>query len=218
LEVVSVKTLASLKSSVAFDELWRMVSSERFLTALGLAWLATPTMFILIGLVFEGRLVPLWRHQARSFIPGDFLLGVTLATGWYLYPLVVSGSIWHDTRLWALALAVGVVLAYVWHTKIEAPNYEPHALKSPTKLYHDFGLYGVFGPLLFMIAVPAVFFTPGDVVTWPIKLVALLSFLGWVGCLVYDAMHLSPEDARQMHPGNWRHPEWITWLFTTRQE
>ncbi len=213
-----MQVLSSLQSLSVFDELWQMLISERFLTALGLAWLATPIMFVVIGLLLESRLVPLWRHQARSFIPGDFLLGVTMATGWYLYPRVANDGIWSSVWLWGAAFAVGIVLAYVWHEKIEAPNYEPRALKSPTKLYHDFGLYGVYGPLLFMIAVPAVFYTPWDVASWPVKIVALLPFVGWVACLVYDAKHLTPDDARQMHPGNWRAPDWVVWLFTTRHE
>ena len=208
-EVVSMLTDDGLRGSGDLGPLllvWDMISSPRFLTALMLAWLATPVLYVfLAGRVLEGRWVPLWEHQARSFFPGDVLLGVVMAAGWYFYEGLSKESFWRSGWLWLAAFVVGFALAYVMHKFVEAPNYEPRALRGPTKLYHDYGLYGVYGPILFMIVIPAIFYTPWS----PAKMIAVLAFGAWLYALWWDSEHLTAEDRQKMHPPDWKQPLWV---------
>lgn len=178
-----------------------MVSSGRFLTALVLAWIFTPGLFVLMGLVGESRLVPLVKNQSRAFMPGDLFLGWVFATGWYFHPEF-------DNLLLGIGLAVGGVGLVLMRSKFDGiNNYPIRALQSPTKMYHDYILYVGYTAALVSVAVPGVLTSSWDGVVLA-KVVALVAFAIWVIGLMIDGLDQGmPQKRPLMHPSDWQ-PIW----------
>lgn len=109
-----------------------------------LAWLLTPVAHCLVGLLLEGRIVPLWKGQWRSFFPGDIFLGV--AVGCLAAANCRAGAVSTLQRpVVHGAIAACTVLVAVVMTASEAKMLPITALLSPIKLYHNFVLYGGYG-------------------------------------------------------------------------
>lgn len=178
-----------------------MVSSERFLVALFAAWALTPVWFIVVGIICESRVVPLWRNQSRAFMPGDLALGVTFATGWYLHPRF-------DPTLLVIGLVAGVVLLCLMRRKFDGTNNYPlPTLRSPTKVYHDYVLYIGYVAALVSVAVPGILMS-----SWsdamPLKVIGLIAFVVWLSGLVADGLDPDmPRKRKLMHVSDWR-PIW----------
>ncbi len=117
------------------------------LVAAAIGAFVTPGMMILIALVFESRWMPLgYRKQFLSFFPGDLVLsvafGILVAAETYVKPGWYTDGLFGTT-----AILVGVVLGD-WFTLYFDPrtkDYAPRAMKSPTKIYHNYFVYGVYG-------------------------------------------------------------------------
>ncbi len=189
----------------------------RFISTLLVCWCITPGLFILIGLVLEGRLVPLdSKRQFLSFWPGDFFLGLMAAgllTAAQLLPersqpigvgalkLGHQSTAFHVFVLVA-ALAVAASLTYgEWR----GGAYPTAAILSPTKLYHNLALYGLYGYVIIttLVAVAA------DHSSWWF-LVALVPGLVWVGLVIADNSTSKEEMAHKAahaHVAKWQ-PFW----------
>lgn len=182
-----------------------MLLSDRFLVTLGVAWTITPLLFILIGVLFESRLVPLGRNQSRAFMPGDLALGVVLASGWYLFPQVSVTSVWRaDPLMLAISLVAGGLLCWAMRKRFDGPAYHPRALRSPTKVYHDFVLYIFYAAALIYVCVPSILTETswGEENLGP-KLLALFMLAVWMWGVVCDA--LNPRiPTTQMHVRKWQ--------------
>lgn len=195
-----------------------MLRSDIFLKMLILSLVVTPLGMILVGIVFESRVVPLGKDQARSFIPGDIGLSFTVATGVYLYPQILSDSFWVSGRMVGIGGIVAVLTCYAMRTWIDGENnYSRGALMSPTKLYHDFVLYVGFLWLLIASSVPGILFGTswgGDNLSC--KLVGLAGFAVWLYGMYLD---ITDEESERKRKSKVRHtafyqPIWRTWKLT----
>lgn len=112
---------------------------------------------LLVGLVLEGRFVPLWHGQFRSFFPGDLLLSAGVATLKVIVDRLPEGAAWYNS-LWlhvpVLALTCVVALAMTYGD-LKGDAYSFWAVFSPTKLYHNLVLYSLFGYLAFAMLIVA---------------------------------------------------------------
>ena len=112
----------------------------------------TPGMMFVIGIIGESRWLPISpKRQFLSFFPGDILLGATVAG------LLVNAShlpvarVWYNSVQWHIVVLIGALVVASGMTygeyreSVRGQGYARCALFSPTKLYHNFGLYGGLG-------------------------------------------------------------------------
>lgn len=207
--------------------------ANKFLMVLTV-WLFWPGTMFLVGWALEGRTVPIWKHQAKLFFPGDLAFGIIVVAFIGIYTKIVqrTGTIMLEQTvntvwIWVSALAISFVVYFVLHRN-EKDCYEPRALYGPTKLTHDIVGY-VFIPwvLLSLLTVTAVaawrycafaqektsstaLKSLGTLwrVSWSYWIVIILAIALYVGCLIYDNAHpATPEDIAARHPADWS-PFW----------
>jgi hypothetical protein len=153
-----------------------------FFISLGVAWLLTPGLMIIIARVFESRWLPLVSaKQFRGFFPGDLFLGIMFAfllayatqlsevDSWYT-PWTIYG------RIVVLLGSIGV--AY-WLTdgELKSGGYTKEQVYSPTKLYHNGVLYVGYGYIMVSTLIHALVGAP----SWWLLLVVLPG-LAWAFC------------------------------------
>lgn len=185
------------------------LAGHSFAWTLTLCLFITPVLHVLIGLVFEGRVVPLRpSRQFLSFFPGDVLLGIAVAGMLTQAQKIPGEPRWFNAWWWhVLVLLVALAIA-AWMTRAEARDgvYPRRAMLSPTKLYHNFALYGIYGYVAFVTFVAVVC----AAWSWWLLLLVGLPLLLWVGLVVYDNLcseRVRRRRAAYAHVADWR-PIW----------
>jgi hypothetical protein len=180
------------------------IAGHNFWLTLLLCLLLTPIVHCLIGLVFETRWVPLTpRKQFLSFFPGDVFLGMMTAGLLVLAHRLPSDEAWYNAAKWhTVVLSTAIVLACVmtW-LEHQQGDYSRRAMWSPTKLYHNFILYGGYGYIIATTLVAVV--AAGR--SWWLAL-ALLPGLIWLGCLVGE--NFASEETKQSRVNNAHVEHW----------
>lgn len=192
------------------------LTGHGFLLTIFLCWLLTPGMMIVIAPLLESRWLPLGRYrQFRSFFPGDLFLGVSTAGLLVLAQTLPPVPRWYNSGVWHWSVqiaAIAVALVLTW-SEYKAGAYPLRAILSPTKLYHNFLLYGGYGYVALTTLVAVLF---GSDWTWSFAgwLVLCLLPLLWWGYLVIQDNSLSGEQARwkaaSAHIEDWT-PIWWGW-------
>jgi len=172
-----------------------------------------PFASYLIAPVLESRWMPWdWGHQFKAFFPGDIFL--SLAVGWMLWQgrNLPEQKSWYTTWWFHVLVFVLMFGFATWQTWREANADSTAAFAwpagvamSPTKLYHNFALYGVYG---YLATTALVALVAGG--RWVDALIGLLIAAPWVFFLLIDN-HTSEEvrvaRLEQAHIANWR-PVW----------
>lgn len=175
------------------------------------AWFVSPAMMYVVGIIGESRILPIWKNQFRGFMPGDFLLG--LSVGW------LAASTTTITDVQTVFRFAGVLLALVMFTiavvklnrQYETRLYTDDSIDSPVKLYHDYGV------------IPIVFYALSSLLYVNIAGHANLAWLFcavpiaiWAGLNVYDGKQGRYYKAHCAHIDIWS-PIWrtrkITWRY-----
>lgn len=162
------------------------MTDHSFLMTLATCWIITPGLMIFpITPVFESRWLPLDSgRQFTGFFPGDLFLGLGIAILLWRAQSLPSGaqfynSFWFHMLVLVITLTIAVVMTYqewksgVWLTR---------AMYSPTKLYHNIVLYGLYGYVAAVTGVAVLVAAPDR--WW--MLVALLHGLIWAGLVMRD--------------------------------
>lgn len=193
------------------------IAGHNFWITLVLCLLFTPIGHCLVGLVFESRFVPLSpTKQFLSFFPGDVFLGMMTAGLLALAHQLPAEQRWYNATLWHVpvwntlvftgAILVAVLLTRQEYRDAGKPGgYTRRAMRSPTKIYHNYLLYGGYGYIIVTTLVAVV--AAGR--SWWLAL-ALLPGLVWVGCLVADNFVSSETKQSRVdnaHIEHWR-PFW----------
>lgn len=204
-----------------------MLPSEKFGFIGPMAWLAdqdswvvllvcmaiTPGLPLLIAPLLEARWLPLDnRLQFKAFFPGDLYLSACVASllalgrylpdgqywysSWWLHVVVAAGALTVAVALTVMEVKAPTTAAYAWPMK---------ARTSPTKLYHNFALYGGYGYLAVTTLIACLF---GGL--WWQALVAVAIAGPWLYFLSVD--NKAPEKVRvarlrYAHIADWR-PLW----------
>lgn len=181
-----------------------LIAGHDFWLTMVICLLITPVGHYLVGAIFETRLVPLSpTKQFLSFFPGDIFLGMMTAGLLVLAHRLPAESRWYNATWWhvvVLVSAIVVACALTW-MEYKGGGYPPRAMWSPTKLYHNFILYGGYGYIIVTTLV-AVVITVGS---WWLVL-ALLPGLIWLGCLVGD--NVTSEETKQSRVHNAHVEHW----------
>lgn len=161
-----------------------------------------PYGMYLIGYVFESRIpgrdTPIYKDQALAFLLGEPGLALLIA---------MSGKTTGPTpKRKLLGLLLGVVAFIVIRRVTYKPeDYSREAWRSPTKLYHDVVICGVFGYLIVVRVVPFYFGTRFE--HKPVrKVLGLAGLATWATTVVTDELGDSVPNGRQ-HPTTWK-PIW----------
>ena len=152
----------------------------------------TPGMMFLLGGIGESRVLPIAADkQFLSFFPGDIFLGGAVAGMLVLAQKLPEGNFWYNERAFhALVLVATSGVAFmITRGEHHDPNgYRHRAVLSPTKLYHNGMLYGLYG---YVIVVLVFALVGGLLVRWNwesfgLLVVCLLPMLLWAACLVLE--------------------------------
>ena len=180
------------------------VADHSFWLTVVICLFITPVGHLVVGLVGESRLIPLSSDkQFLSFFPGDLYLGVMAAGLLVAAKDLSSESHWYNQVWWhvlvlAITLLAAVVMTYLeWKSGV----YPTRAIFSPSKIYHNFLLYGGYGYVVVVTLVALLFGTPDK--WW---LFCLLPGLVWMGLVVKDNSLGTTEatkKARHAHVDNW---------------
>lgn len=216
-----------------------MLPSEKFGYIGPFAWLANQDMwailpiclfvapfasYLFVAPVLEARWMPWgWGHQFKAFMPGDIFL--SLGVAWLLWQgrNLPDQKAFYNAWWFHLAVFVGTFGFASWQTWREsvadptaAFAWPAGVATSPTKLYHNFALYGLYGYVL-VTALSALMF--GGL--WQQALLGLALASPWMYFLLIDN-HVSEEvrvaRLQQAHIANWR-PIWANdWHVRTMEE
>jgi hypothetical protein len=186
-------------------------------TALLLAWLITPVILYLVGVVFESRIPFLdfkpWKDAFRGFMPGDLLLGWAFASAVHVSASLDQKSHWYNSGVWHAVVFFGAIVGGLLARKfLDAPMYTSRQMKSPSKLYHDFAIYCGYGYLMFTTCIAALVGTSwhaGSLLRW--KLAIIGSVVLWVCGLITDQVftpnYVKERKIQKAHPDTW----WPIW-------
>jgi len=193
---------------------------SQLLSTLLVCWLLTPIGHIAWAYIAQAIIVPLdSKRQWQSFFPGDLFLGAAVALLIFaarISGLETDGHWWQSPVFHGVVLASAIVVALVITVLVDGPNMPASALWSPSKLYHNFLLYGGYGYIAVTSLVAAV---AGNWFGWRLVLVlvAFVAALPWLHFVGSDGK-LSPaevvEKQRFSHPASYR----LFWVFPVHGE
>ncbi|RYC74549.1 hypothetical protein [Candidatus Nanosyncoccus alces] len=207
---------------------------KKYLMVLLLWLFFWPGGMFLIGLVGEKRLVPIWKHQARAFLPGEMMFSIIVVAFGGVFSTITTrtGTIMLEksaNSVWLLlpAFIVALIVYFFLHNR-EKGCYEIRALYSPTKIAHDIVGYILIPQVLIsfltiVIDVARRYYCFAKErmpeaalknlavlwqVSWPYWIVIVAAIVVYIGCLIYDIRHpATPEDIIARHPADWQ-PLW----------
>lgn len=198
---------------VAFD--W-LIDGPWWLVFLKCA-LFTPLALIIIAPILESRWLPLhWRRQFLTFTIGDIALAVFVATivSYIRESSFMQIDLWLHLAVLASCLFVAWFMTHgEWKSALAGAEaaYAPRAVRSPTKLYHNYALYGGYAYVMAMLFAEVVL--QGRFLSWSTTLV-FLPFLIWLAILLLEGILTSKEvavsRAHNAHVRDWQ-PLWY-WI------
>ncbi len=163
-----------------------------------------PYAIYLVAFVFEsrvpGRDAPVLKDQSLAFLPGDFGLALFVAAP---DVLTVRPSRIRQVAGVLLGLIAFIVVRRVTYSPTD---YSPRAWRSPSKIYHDVVICGVFGYLVVVRCLPFYFGTPLSKNRLH-KLIGAAGLASWFAGVVWDELHDVVPNDRQ-HPSDWK-PIWM---------
>lgn len=175
----------------------------KYIVFLLVFWLFWPGSMFVFGIVFESRILPIWKHQSKAFIPGDFCIGIMFLG---IKILRDNGYKPDDYPLntFKILLIVATLIVTISIQDKDTQAYPPRAAKSPTKKLHDCVGYGLFPFFVVYSGWPIVFLkTPYVLIFWG-ALAAFITFVAWD-----NKRGFTKEDIRYRHPDDWK-PIWVT--------
>ena len=175
-------------------------------------WVIWPGAMLIVGVIFESRIVPLGKQQSRAFFPGDLSFAVMLVALFGMYAKNSKVPLVDSWLYWAIAVLVVVTMAREMQAS-DVANYPARARTSPTKAIHDMIGYFVIPLLLVGFGLPQllVVWKPEVLIlSWPEWLVFAAGMGFYTLCVGVDSVkHYSQEDIYARHPYDWE-PIWKT--------
>lgn len=190
----------------------------------GVCLLITPGLPMIIAPLLESRWLPLRRAlQFGAFFPGDVFLSLGVAFLLWAGRFLPAKEAWYQSPWFHLVVAVGafVVAGLLTLMELKAPESAAYAWpvrtrKSPTKLYHNFALYGGYGYL----GVTALISCAAGGLVWT-SLFGITVAGPWIYFLMTD--NKAPEEIRTdrlrfAHIADWK-PIWANgWRVRTVEQ
>ena len=170
-------------------------------------WICWYGSMFLIGYFLESRVVPLGKHQSRSYFPGNMVLPIMMVGIYREYErtdLTFPG--WVLTPIFTIAVAIiCFVIASLWLKK-DHQRYSPRALASPTKRWYDTVAYFICFPLIVEGALPLVIgVVSGGFVPTTRGFALFLYSIAFIAVMfsLDDLYPANASDLNARHPENW---------------
>lgn len=189
-----------------------LAAGHGFIITLLILLSITPGMMILIGLVGESRLIPMNpKRQFISFSPGEFFLCFGVACMMQAARQLPDKSrwftaTWFQLLLLVVAFGVGVGITYAeW----KEGTYPARSIFSPTKIYHNGGLYILLGYLIGSTTLAVLVgsdWTNATTRGW--FGLSLIGFLPWAFLVIAENGMIAKQKAQYAHPSDWK-PIWV---------
>lgn len=187
-----------------------LLAGHSFLVTLLICWATTPGVMYALAVVLEGRFPSLsLRDQFLSFWPGDLFLGAMAAGLLTLAQRLPDEARWYNSLSWhgLVLCATAVAAIFLTYGEWKSGAYPTRAIFSPTKLYHNGVLYGLYGYVIVVTLVAVIFGS-----SWSEKLAALFVLVLVPGviwaALVYKDNTLPPQEKQhkfeQSHTATWK--------------
>ncbi len=210
---------------IGLPPLMGSITSHSFIVVLIICWAITPSMMIIIGFFGESRIIPMSpRDQFLSFFPGDLILGGGVACLIAAAHGLPNGHRWYSSPILHLVVSSISMVAAYYLTKAEWKTgaYPKRAILSPTKIYHNFFLYGVYGYLAgvtLLADVAGLGWHEIFVGRWLTFAVVLIGT--WLIIVVTEGMIFGTEGmarkARHAHVSNWMPFPLVSVAFAIKQ-
>lgn len=181
----------------------------------GLFWLIWPGLMFLVGLVGESRLVPVWKHQSKVFIPGELFFGVAVVAEVGMHKIEMAFSQPIHVFIWVIIAIEVIFQLFPALRERDVVNYPPRSIMSPTKITHDIVGYILIPIAMIGLGVPYIplIFVRDNWMNW---IVFLVSMVGYFVCVAIDCKNgFTLEDTQARHPSDWR-PIWETLMRKRR--
>ncbi|MBH1956423.1 hypothetical protein I8H84_02475 [Candidatus Saccharibacteria bacterium] len=187
---------------------------SHLLSTLLVCWLLTPVGHIVFAYITQKIVIPIdKRRQWQSFFPGDLYLGGAVAL------LVLAsdsgserdGAWWQSTGWHGFVIVCTMSVAIAMTLVVDRPMMPLSALLSPSKLYHNFLLYGGYGYVVVTTLIAAL---AGGGGLWLIAGALVLSS-PWAYYVLKDSS--ADEEATRLkqstaHPATY----WLFWCIPVR--
>lgn len=163
---------------------------EAFLGGVLFFVFATVGMMVLIGFVFESRLIPLTpSRQYLGFFPGDIFLSMGISAGIQTCTYLPEGNFWYNSRVFHICALVGTLAfaLFMGKSEIRPGAHTLREMLSPVGLYHTGILYGLLGYVILTTAIAAIVgsdWSSADVRWW--AFIAIIFLLAYLACIVSD--------------------------------
>jgi FtsH-binding integral membrane protein len=178
------------------SEIIRMLSEGKFWIAFFICLLAPYAMYI-VAYVFRDRFprrdAPIWQDQSKASTPGNFGLALLAAVGIYFYADI---SDWWKSPIWLEFSIIAGLLAFGFIRLFQHRYYSEEVLNCPSKLYHDFVMYLLFGLIAFYVCLP-VYFLDNNSCNIAAESIGIDGLVFWFLCNVWDLAHGETLGAKQ---------------------
>lgn len=150
--------------------------------------LLTPVALMIIAPLFESRWLPLhWSQQFLTFTIGDVFLAMFVASivSFIRESAFVPISLWYHFVVLAACFGVAwfITRGEMKSAKAKTTNaYTERAVRSPTKLYHNYVLFGGYGYVMVLLVSEVVL--QGRWSWW--LLLVFAPFFVWLGILLLE--------------------------------
>lgn len=187
-----------------------LFAGRGFWATFGICMLVSPLGLWIVQLCIERRPISLKREDNYlSFFPGDVFLGLA-ATGFLmLAQQLPDEQRWYNSVVWhiivMLCCAIGGLMMLL--TEYRRGQYTIGEILTPTKLYHDVGLYVGYGSVIVSTGIAVIF---GGVFfsRWTCALLVVIGLLVWGFLFWFDQNALSQTQrnlkSAATHQADWR--------------
>ncbi len=139
---------------------FNLITGHSFFVSLIICWAITPGAMIVVGIIGESRLIPLTpSRQYLGFSPGDFFLGIGVASGLQVVNRLPDSTAWWNQRWFHLMalLAAAIFASVMMRLEVASGGHTAKEMYSPVGLYHSLVLYGGYGYVIGVVALAMVF-------------------------------------------------------------
>lgn len=204
-----------ITDTIGLLPIFNLLTGHSYVVTLVICFIISPVMLYLIGIIGESRFVPILpRKQFLSFMPGDIFTAWGTANLLVMSQKLPNGIFWYNNLMFHLIILIGAIIAAILITHGElnpepgAISYKRRAVLSPTKIYHNLGLYGLYG---YIIITTFVACAAGGINFWTI-IKAVSPFLIWIIFLLTEGKVTRKTKLLRVnnaHVYDWQ-PLWVT--------
>lgn len=163
------------------------LAGQGFWATLGICWLLAPIGVWVAQVAIDRDMID-WSRNYLSFFPGDLFLGAFAAAMLTLSRSIPAERHWFNSVWWhvlVLAFTLSAAVCLCWND-YRQKMFQRHELFKAARMYHDIGLYGLYGYVLVSTSIAVI--ASGS---WNARIgllaVAIIGFSVWLALVLIDS-------------------------------